>query len=156
MLLKYFKKPHKILWAISNFVLLLAIIIYAILGNSAIDVQMHDTYFVVSFAHFFAFLATIYAVFGFIYWSFRGKALIPLLTGFHIILSLIPLFSISYQMIYLQIGDVPRRYYAFASYDFAGGFINNLSTILMIFGFAQLLLILNVLISWYRNRKKER
>lgn len=156
-MINYLNKPHKILFATAIFTSLLTGIVYAILGNSTIDIYAFGTYFIIEYARILIFLALTYALLGYVYWKFRVIQLNFLLTGAHVLLSLIALFATLYLIYrFMWIDNVPRHYYTFATYDFVGfnpfgGFIQ----MGFVFCFAQLFLILNLIISYRKHQNLE-
>lgn len=92
-----------------------------ILGNSVLDIHLHDTYFVVAHFHFvmggvssFGFLAGIYHWFP----KMFGRVMNPTLGYIHFWGTFIGIYLLFFPMHYLGIAGFPRRYYAFTSYDF--------------------------------------
>ena len=130
------------------------------LGNSAIDIQMHDTYFVVAHFHIVMGVAAFFGMFAGIYhWFPRmfGRFMNETLGKIHFWGTLVGAYAVFWPMHYLGLAGVPRRYYSFASFDFAGqfGMMNKFITIAAILTFAfQLLFIVNFFYSIYRGRKQ--
>ncbi|NJN77597.1 MAG: cytochrome c oxidase subunit I [Saprospiraceae bacterium] len=130
------------------------------LGNSAIDIQMHDTYFVVAHFHIVMGVAAFFGMFAGIYhWFPRmfGRYMNETLGKIHFWGTLIGAYAVFWPMHYLGLAGVPRRYYSFASFDFAGqfGMMNKFITIAAILTFAfQLLFIVNFFYSIYRGRRQ--
>ena len=90
------------------------------LGNSALDVPLHDTYFVVAHFHlvmgsasFFGLLAGIYHWFP----KMFGRMMNNKLGYIHFWSSFIGIYLIFFPMHYLGISLFPRRYYSFTSFD---------------------------------------
>jgi len=131
------------------------------LGNSAIDIQMHDTYFVVAHFHIVMGVAAFFGMFAGIYhWFPRmfGRFMNETLGKIHFWGTLIGAYAVFWPMHYLGLAGVPRRYYSFASFDFAGqfGMMNKFITIAAILTFAfQILFIVNFFYSIYRGRKQK-
>lgn len=130
------------------------------LGNSAIDIQMHDTYFVVAHFHIVMGVAAFFGMFAGIYhWFPRmfGRFMNETLGKIHFWGTLVGAYAVFWPMHYLGLAGVPRRYYSFASFDFAGEFdmMNKFITIAAILTFAfQLLFIVNFFYSIYKGRKQ--
>jgi cytochrome c oxidase subunit 1 len=130
------------------------------LGNSAIDIQMHDTYFVVAHFHIVMGVAAFFGMFAGIYhWFPRmfGRFMNETLGKIHFWGTLIGAYAVFWPMHYLGLAGVPRRYYSFASFDFAGqfGMMNKFITIAAILTFVfQLLFIVNFFYSIYKGRKQ--
>lgn len=91
-----------------------------ILGNSALDIQLHDTYFVVAHFHlvmgssaFFGMLAGAYHWFP----KMFGRMMNPKLGYIHFWLTFAGVYSIFFPMHYVGLAGYPRRYYSFTSFD---------------------------------------
>lgn len=129
--------------------MILTISTYGLIGDSAIDIQNHDTYYVVNYVHLLLILVMTYALLGGVYWLFSAFKLNFLLIGLHILLSLVPLFGITYSAYTFLKTVIPRRYYSFATYDFIGfNPFDSFSQMGFIFCIAQILLILNLILGY--------
>lgn len=91
-----------------------------ILGNAALDIQLHDTYYVVAHFHlvmgsasFFGFMAGVYHWFP----KMFGRMLDERLGYIHFWLTFIGVYLVFFPMHYIGIAGFPRRYYSFTSYD---------------------------------------
>ncbi|SDL28593.1 cytochrome c oxidase subunit 1 [Siphonobacter aquaeclarae] len=130
-----------------------------ILGNSALDIQLHDTYFVVAHFHlvmgsasFMGLLAGVYHWFPKLY----GRLMNRTLGYVHFWITFIGLYCVFLPMHYLGIAGFPRRYYSFSSYDLNGSFadLNQFISIAAIATFsAQLLFIYNFFHSIFRGKR---
>lgn len=129
------------------------------LGNSAIDIQMHDTYFVVAHFHIVMGVAAFFGMFAGIYnWypKMYGRFMNETLGRIHFWGTLIGAYAIFWPMHYLGMAGVPRRYYSFDSFDafkhFAG--MNKFITIAAILVFAvQVVFIINFFYSIWKGKK---
>ena len=90
------------------------------LGNSAIDVQLHDTYFVVAHFHlvmgasaFFGMMAGIYHWFP----KMFGRMMDKNLGAIHFWLTFVGVYMVFFPMHYLGLAGFPRRYYTFTSFE---------------------------------------
>jgi cytochrome c oxidase subunit I len=90
------------------------------LGNSAIDIPMHDTYFIVAHFHivmgiaaFFGMYAGVYHWFPKMYGNFMNETLGKI----HFWGTMIGAYAIFWPMHYLGLAGVPRRYYSFDTFD---------------------------------------
>lgn len=90
------------------------------LGNSAIDIQLHDTYFIVAHFHlvmgsaaFFGMLAGVYHWFPKMY----GRMMNNKLGYIHFWVSFIGIYMVFFPMHYIGIAGFPRRYYSFTNFD---------------------------------------
>ena len=129
------------------------------LGNSAIDIQLHDTYFVVAHFHIVMGVAAFFGMFAGIYhWYPRmfGTFMNETLGRIHFWVTMIGAYAIFWPMHYLGMAGVPRRYYRFDSFDAFGQFttMNEFITIAAIVTFAaQVLFVVNFIWS-IKNGKK--
>jgi heme/copper-type cytochrome/quinol oxidase subunit 1 len=73
-------KPYKPIWITIPLILVLSIIGI----NSAIDIQMHDTYFVIASIHIGILFSIILGIIGFLYWLARSKRLVKWMTAIHV------------------------------------------------------------------------
>ncbi len=129
------------------------------LGNSAVDITLHDTYFVVAHFHlvmgsaaFFGMLAGIYHWFPKMY----GRMLDNRLGYIHFWLSFVGIYLVFFPLHYIGIAGFPRRYYSFTSFDAFSTFgdLNAFVSIAAIITFgAQFIFIFNFFYSIYRGRK---
>jgi cytochrome c oxidase subunit 1 len=130
------------------------------LGNAAIDIPLHDTYFVVAHFHivmgvaaFFGMYAGVYHWFPRMYGRFMNEALGKL----HFWGTMIGSYIIFWPMHYLGLAGVPRRYYSWDSFDAFNQFddLNKFITVgaIITFGF-QLVFVLNFFWSIFRGRKQ--
>lgn len=129
------------------------------LGNSAIDIQLHDTYFVVAHFHivmgvaaFFGMFAGIYNWFPKMYSRFMNETLGKI----HFWGTIIGAYAVFWPMHYIGMAGVPRRYYRFDSFAAFGSFdaMNQFITIaaILTFGF-QLLFVVNFFYSIWKGKK---
>lgn len=89
-------------------------------ANAAIDVEVHDTYFVVAHFHlvmgsaaFFGFLCGVYHWFP----KMFGRMLNPALSYLHFWITFVGIYIIFFPMHFLGMSGLPRRYYAFTYFD---------------------------------------
>jgi len=91
-----------------------------ILGNSALDIQLHDTYFVVAHFHLVMGAASAFGLLAGIYQWFPkmfGRMMNPTLGYIHFWGTFIGIYLVFFPMHYIGIAGFPRRYYSFTSYD---------------------------------------
>ena len=129
------------------------------LGSSAIDIQMHDTYFVVAHFHIVMGVAAFFGMFAGIYHWFPkmfGRFMNDTLGKIHFWGTLIGAYAIFWPMHYLGMAGVPRRYYRFDNFDTFSHFadMNMYITIAAIitFGF-QILMVINFFYSIWKGKK---
>ena len=129
------------------------------LGNSAIDIQLHDTYFVVAHFHIVMGIAAFFGMFAGVYhWFPRmyGRFMNETMGRIHFWMTMVGAYAIFWPMHYMGMAGVPRRYYRFDTFDafnhFAG--LNQFITIaaIIVFG-AQLLFVFNFFHSIWWGRK---
>lgn len=129
------------------------------LGNSTIDIQMHDTYFVVAHFHIVMGIAAFFGMFAGIYHWFPkmfGRFMNETLGKVHFWGTIIGAYAIFWPMHYLGIAGVPRRYYSFDTFETFRHFgtMNQFITIAAIVVFAlQLLFVINFFYSMYKGKK---
>ncbi|NND14803.1 MAG: cytochrome c oxidase subunit I [Eudoraea sp.] len=129
------------------------------LGNSAIDIQMHDTYFVVAHFHIVMGIAAFFGMFAGIYHWFPkmyGRFMNETLGKLHFWGTLVSAYAIFWPMHYMGIAGVPRRYYSFETFDAFSHFddLNKFITIFAILSFAlQLLFVVNFFYSIWKGKK---
>ena len=129
------------------------------LGNSAIDIQMHDTYFVVAHFHIVMGIAAFFGMFAGVYHWFPkmfGRFMNDTLGKIHFWGTIIGAYAIFWPMHYLGMAGVPRRYYRFDNFDTFSHFAdtNMFITIAAIitFGF-QVLMVINFFYSIWKGKK---
>ncbi len=131
------------------------------LGNSAIDIQMHDTYFVVAHFHIVMGVAAFFGMFAGVYhWypKMYGRFMNETLGKIHFWGTLISAYAIFWPMHYIGMAGVPRRYYSFDNFDAFRHFteMNKFITIFAIIAFfIQLVFVINFFYSiWYGKKMK--
>jgi len=129
------------------------------LGNSTIDIQMHDTYFVVAHFHIVMGVAAFFGMFAGIYhWypKMYGRFMNETLGKIHFWGTMIGAYAIFWPMHYIGMAGVPRRYYSFDTFDafkhFSG--MNQFITIaaVLVF-FVQLIFVINFFYSIWKGKK---
>jgi cytochrome c oxidase subunit I len=131
------------------------------LGNAALDIQLHDSYFVVAHFHLVMGSSAIFGMFAGIYhWFPRmfGRMMNNTLGYFHFWITFITAYLVFFPMHFMGLAGVPRRYYQFTLVkDFDVWMdVNKLITVsAIIAGAAQLLFIYNFFNSIFRGKKAE-
>jgi len=130
-----------------------------ILGDSALDINVHDTYFVVAHFHIVMGLSAIYGMFAGVYHWFPkmyGRMMNKSMGYAHFWLTFITAYGVFFPMHFLGLAGLPRRYYsntAFPMFDNLAD-INVLITFFAIIGgVAQLIFIFNFFYSIWRGPK---
>ncbi|MCB0737314.1 MAG: cbb3-type cytochrome c oxidase subunit I [Bacteroidetes bacterium] len=111
------------------------------LGNAAIDIPLHNTYFVVAHFHIVMGASAIFGMFSGVYHWFPkmfGRMMDKKLGYIHFWLTFISVYLVFFPMHFIGLAGVPRRYYAFTNFDFADDFLdlNKFITYAAILGFA--------------------
>jgi cytochrome c oxidase subunit 1 len=89
------------------------------LGNAALDINLHDTYFVVAHFHLVMGSAAIFGMLAGVYHWFPkmfGKMMDEKLGYLHFWLTFIGAYLVFFPMHFMGLGGVPRRYYAFTEF----------------------------------------
>jgi len=130
-----------------------------ILGDSALDINVHDTYFVVAHFHIVMGLSAIFGMFAGVYHWFPkmyGRMMNKSMGYAHFWLTFITAYGVFFPMHFLGMAGLPRRYYsntAFRMFDNLAD-INVLITYFAIIGgIAQLIFIFNFFYSIWRGPK---
>lgn len=130
-----------------------------ILADSALDINVHDTYFVVAHFHIVMGASAIFGMFcGVYHWFPRmfGRMMNNKLGYAHFWITFIAVYGVFFPMHFIGLTGVPRRYYsneAFALFDNLQS-INILITVFAIIGaLAQGLFLFNFFYSMYRGKK---
>jgi cytochrome c oxidase subunit I len=130
------------------------------LGNSAIDIQMHDTYFVVAHFHIVMGVAAFFGMFAGVYhWypKMFGRFMNETLGKVHFWGTMVGAYAIFWPMHYLGMAGVPRRYYTFDVFQTFSHFaeMNKFITVaaVLVFGF-QMLFFINFFYSIWRGKKQ--
>jgi cytochrome c oxidase subunit 1 len=130
-----------------------------ILADSALDINLHDTYFVVAHFHIVMGLSAVLAMFAGVYHWFPkmyGRMMNMKLGYAHFWLTFISGYGVFFPMHFFGLAGVPRRYYTNSEFPMFDVFIdlNILVTVFAIIGgFAQLLFFFNFFYSMVRGPK---
>ena len=129
------------------------------LGNAALDINIHDTYFVVAHFHLVMGSASIFGMLcGVYHWypKMFGRMMDEKLGYFHFWLTFIGAYLVFFPMHFMGIDGVPRRYYSFTEFAFMEKWVsvNILVTwAAIIAGVGQLAFIINFFGSiWYGKK----
>lgn len=129
------------------------------LGNAALDIQLHDTYFVVAHFHLVMGSASIFGMFAGIYhWypKMFGKMMNKTLGYFHFWLTFISAYVVFFPMHFMGLAGVPRRYYEFTLVPEFGIWmdVNVVITIAAIVGgLAQIFFLYNFFVNIFKGEK---
>ncbi|MDX5326359.1 MAG: cbb3-type cytochrome c oxidase subunit I [Bacteroidota bacterium] len=132
-----------------------------ILGDSALDINVHDTYFVVAHFHIVMGLSAIFGMFAGIYHWFPkmyGKRMNKTLGYVHFWLTFITAYGVFFPMHFLGLAGLPRRYYtntAFPMFDNLTDINLFISIFAIVGAIAQGIFLFNFFYSLFRGRKTE-
>ena len=128
-------------------------------GNSTIDIHVHDTYFVIAHFHLVMGVAAMFGMFSGIYHWFPkmyGRFMNTTLGYIHFWVTLVGAYLIFWPMHYMGLAGVPRRYFDFSNWESFNKFgtLNQFISIVTIVVFAvQFLFLTNFFYSIYKGRK---
>ena len=129
------------------------------LGNSALDIHLHDTYFVVAHFHIVMGVASMFGMFAGIYHWFPkmyGRYLNNTLGYIHFWVTIAGAYMIFWPMHYEGLAGMPRRYYDYSIWESFKQFaeLNRfISTVAMIVFATQILFLFNFFYSIFKGRK---
>ncbi len=128
-------------------------------GNSVLDIHLHDTYFVIAHFHIVMGVSAFMGMFAGIYHWFPkmfGRFMNNTLGYFHFFITFIGSYLIFWPMHYEGIAGMPRRYYDYSAWETFKPFqgLNTfISIVVIIVFFSQFLFIINFFVSIFRGRK---
>ncbi len=142
------QKVYVYFWSIALLLIAFSVYSYTI-EDAVLDINVHDTYFIIHYSHIFQLLAIIYAVLGLAYYIIKliKVNLIKSLTNIHSLLSLgiIPIYFIGYLIL------SARKHSQFPLFDDTSN-LNVFITIIVLIGLiSQLFFILNLVISLLKH-----
>ncbi len=129
------------------------------LGNSSLDIHLHDTYFVVAHFHLVMGVASMFGMFAGVYHWFPkmfGRYMNNTLSYIHFWITIAGAYCIFWPMHYEGLAGMPRRYYDFSnweSFKMFGGLNEFISVVALIVFATQLLFIFNFFYSIFKGRK---
>ena len=129
------------------------------LGNAAIDIQLHDTYFVVAHFHIVMGVAAFFGMYcGIYHWfpKMYGRFMNETLGKLHFWGTLIGAYLVFWPMHYIGMAGVPRRYAKFSNFAFTSNFdtLNSFITIAAFGVFVfQLVFVINFFYSIFYGKK---
>ncbi len=129
------------------------------LGNSSLDIHLHDTYFIIAHFHIVMGVAGFFGMYAGVYHWFPkmyGRFLNNTMGYIHFWVTLIGAYLIFWPMHYEGLAGMPRRYYDFSGWEsfkmFAG--LNQFISFVSILVFAaQLLFVFNFFYSIFKGRR---
>lgn len=130
-----------------------------ILGNSALDIQLHDTYFVVAHFHIVMGAASAFGLLAGVYHWFPkmfGRMMNNTLGQIHFWLTFAGIYLVFFPMHYIGIAGFPRRYYQFTGFDFTQSFTDLnmfISAAAILTFFAQFIFLWNFFSSIFKGKR---
>jgi cytochrome c oxidase subunit 1 len=130
-----------------------------VLGNSALDINVHDTYFVIGHFHIVMGLSAIFGMFAGVYHWFPklfGKMINNKLGMLHFWITIVCAYGVFFPMHFLGLAGVPRRYYTNSEFPMFDNMvdINELISIFAIVAMiGQLVFFFNFVYSAFRGPK---
>jgi len=130
-----------------------------ILGDSALDINIHDTYFVVGHFHIVMGLSAIYGMFAGVYHWFPkmyGRMMNKKLGYLHFWVTFICAYGVFFPMHFLGLAGLPRRYYTNSAFPMFDGLsdINEIITFFAVIGgLVQLFFVFNFFYSIFKGTK---
>jgi cytochrome c oxidase subunit 1 len=135
-----------------------------ILADSALDIAVHDTYFVVAHFHIVMGMSAVFGMFGGVYHWFPkmyGRMMNTRLGYAHFWITIIGAYGVFFPMHFVGLAGAPRRYYDYSVYgEFDQGSLDmmmDLNVIITVFAIVaaigQLLFLFNFFYSIYRGPK---
>jgi len=127
------------------------------LGDSTIDIHLHDTYFVVAHFHLVMGVASVFGMFAGIYHWFPkmfGRMMNPWLGYLHFWITLPAAYLIFWPMYYEGLAGMPRRYFDFSgwvSFNQFGGLNEVISAVAVVAFATQLVFLINFFYSIFRG-----
>ena len=129
------------------------------LGNSALDIHLHDTYFVVAHFHIVMGVSAFFGMFAGIYHWFPkmfGRFMNNTLGYIHFFITIAGAYLIFWPMHYEGIAGMPRRYYDYSAWETfrqwqsLNSFISIIAAIVF---FTQFIFVINFFVSIWRGRR---
>jgi cytochrome c oxidase subunit 1 len=129
------------------------------LGNSALDIHLHDTYFIIAHFHIVMGVAGMFGMFSGLYHWFPkmyGRYMNNTLSYIHFWVTMIGAYLIFWPMHYEGLAGMPRRYYDYTNWESFKMFVGLnqfISFVAIIVFAAQILFVFNFFYSIFKGRK---
>ena len=130
-----------------------------VLGDSALDINIHDTYFVVAHFHLVMGVSAIFGMYAGIYHWFPkmyGRMMNKTLGYWHFWITIICAYGVFWPMHFIGLAGLPRRYYSNTAFPMFDDLLE-INVVITIFalvgGIAQIIFLANFFISMYRGEK---
>lgn len=129
------------------------------LGNASLDINLHDTYFVVAHFHLVMGSAAIFGMLAGVYhWypKMFGRMMNSKLGYLHFWLTFVSAYLVFFPLHFLGLDGVPRRYYAFTEFEFMKKWLTVnvfVTWAAILAAFAQVAFLFNFFYSMFRGKK---
>jgi len=129
------------------------------LGNASLDINLHDTYFVVAHFHLVMGSAAIFGMLAGVYHWFPkmfGRMMNPKLAYLHFWVTFICAYLVFFPLHFLGLDGVPRRYYAFTEFEFMNKWLTVnvfVTWSAIVAALAQIAFLFNFFYSIFRGKK---
>jgi cytochrome c oxidase subunit 1 len=130
-----------------------------ILADSALDIQVHDTYFVVAHFHIVMGMSAIFGMLGGIYHWFPkmfGRMMNNKLGYVHFWVTIVCGYGVFFPMHFIGLNGGPRRYYDYSNFEFLDATVD-LNYMISIFAFVggavQIVFLFNFFFSIFKGQK---
>lgn len=142
--------PHSSFWLLTALLLLFSIIDI----DGVIDIQIHDTYYVIALSHITLLVSIFTGFIGFIYWLLRHKTMIPWITWTHFIVTFLSIFVFIFEIYYLN--AIPKEKYIEQVYELNRKTTNNVEDVIILSIFVlvviQILFLINIVFSFLKKQ----
>tara|TARA_B100000809_G_scaffold22902_1_gene20089 strand:+ start:58318 stop:60069 length:1752 start_codon:yes stop_codon:yes gene_type:complete len=130
-----------------------------VLGDSALDINVHDTYFVVAHFHLVMGVSAIYGMFAGVYHWFPkmyGKMMDKTLGYWHFWITAIAAYGVFFPMHFIGLAGLPRRYYSNTAFPLFDD-LSNVNIVITLFailgGASQVIFLVNFFMSIFRGKE---
>jgi len=130
-----------------------------VLGDSTLDINVHDTYFVIGHFHIVMGLSAVFGMFAGVYHWFPklfGRMMNPKLGYIHFFITIIAAYGVFFPMHLLGFAGVPRRYYTNSAFPMFDSFLDMnamISVFAIIAFFGQLVFMYNFIYNSVKGPK---
>ncbi len=137
-----YKKPYFYFWLTAVTIFVFTLLFYK--PDDILDINIHDTYYIITYRHFGIFFSFLFILIGFIYFLLKKVELFKFLTNFHLYISIGSfIFSIIGQVYFKTFSNNSN----FPLFDDLSNYITFFSIILLLFVLAQFIFLFNLIIS---------
>lgn len=139
-----FSKPHIYFWVTALIILVFTIVFYK--PDEALDINVHDTYFVIAYSHFGKLFSFLFAFIGFVYFLSKKIKLYKFITNAHILISIGCFVAFIVGQLYFNF-RILKANSNFPLFDDLSSETTFFSILILLFVFAQLIFLINLFLS---------